>query len=766
MSLTTKLLETIVQVLPDRQPDKLIQRQTSYIGQPVSRVDGPLKVTGEATFSAEYQLAGMCFAAVAYSTIAKGKITRLHTASAQAAAGVLAVITHENSPKLALPPLFHADGKGRGSAASPVPVLQEPDIHWNGQPIALVVADTQEAAEHAAALVTAEYEPGEAYTAFEAGKQHAKTPDALITEDPEITIGAAEKQLAQAAHRVDNVYHTPYYNHNALEPHSSIATFEEDGKLVVFDSTQHLRGVRDTLAIVFGLKSDRVQVCGPFVGGGFGGKGSVWLNTLLCTLAARQVGRPVKLALSREGVFRLVGGRAATEQRVALGADTDGKFQAIIHEGISPTTEQSEFAEPFTLPVRAMYAADSFAIRQKIFNLDTVTNTFMRAPGESVGTFALESAVDELAQLLHLDPLELRLRNEPTEDPVKHTKFSLRTLPEAYRRGAAKFGWQPRPPRTQREGEWLIGQGVAAATYPVQRMPASAKIVLYADGTVVVKAAAHEMGMGTATVQLQHAADRLGLPIEKLSFQYGDSELPNAGFAGGSMQTITVAAGIAAAADKLQTSLLDLAQQQGASPLRHFGSSEVELKNEGLYARKDAARGQTYAAILKATGLGFLEAEAAAPAPLELLKYSMHSYGAQFAEVRVNAITGEVRVARWVGSFDVGRVLNPKTAASQLRGGIIMGIGMALTEETFLDERTGRIVNASLAEYHVPVHADVPYIEVLCNDIPDEHTPLGAHGIGEIGITGCAAAIANAIFNATGTRIRSLPITLDKVLAG
>ena len=385
MSLKTKLLETIVQVMPDRQPDKLIQ-QKQYIGQPIDRVDGALKVTGEAAFSAEYQLANICFAALAYSSIAKGRITRLDTSRAMATAGVLTVITHENSPKLTKPPVLQLNGKGRGTAASPVPVLQGPDIHWNGQPIALVVADTQEAAEHAAALVTAEYEQEAAHTYFEAGKQHAKTPDAIITEDPEITIGDAEQQLAQAEYRVDSVYHTPYYNHNAIEPHASIATFEEDGKLLVFDSTQHMNGVRSTLAVVFGLQPDRVQVRGPFVGGGFGGKGSVWLNTLLCVLAARQVGRPVKLALSREGVFRLVGGRAATEQRVALGADADGKFRALIHEGFSPTTAGSEFAEPFTLPVRSLYAADSFAIGQQIFDLDIVTNAFMRAPGESVGT--------------------------------------------------------------------------------------------------------------------------------------------------------------------------------------------------------------------------------------------------------------------------------------------------------------------------------------------------------------------------------------------
>ncbi|MEJ7658484.1 MAG: molybdopterin cofactor-binding domain-containing protein [Hymenobacter sp.] len=371
-----------------------------------------------------------------------------------------------------------------------------------------------------------------------------------------------------------------------------------------------------------------------------------------------------------------------------------------------------------------------------------------------------------MAYELNMDPVALRARNEPTRDPTTGHEFSLRNLLEAYRRGAEHFNWQPRPPRTQREGEWLVGQGVASAEYAVLRQPASAKICLYADGTAVVKAAAHEMGMGTATVQLQHAADRLGLPISNVSFQYGDTDLPKAAIAGGSMQTISVAAGISAAAEELLKQLFDLAKKAELLPLRDFAADKVELKTGGLYHQQQAAQGRAYADILKAADLGFLEVEGTSAMPLEIMKYSMQSYGAQFAEVRVNEITGEVRVARWVGAFDVGRILNVKTATSQLRGGIIMGIGMALTEETLFDERTGRIINASLAEYHVPVNADVPPIDAIFLDIPDEHTPLGAHGIGEIGITGAVAAVANAIFNATGTRIRSLPLTLDKVLAG
>ncbi len=764
MSIISKIMETVVQAMPDKKPDRLIQ-QKKYIGQAISRVDGQLKVTGEAKFSAEYELNNICYAALAYSTIAKGKIKKLNLLAAQTAEGVITIITHENSPELNKPVLFDPGGKSRGSAAMDIDILQDENIYWNGQPIAIVVAETQEQAEHAATLITAEYKEGKPTLSFEANKSKAKTPPKIMMEPAEIKIGDAEKELQHAAYTTDNLYHTPRYNHNAIEPHATIAAFKEDGRLVVFDSTQGLYGVTRTIAGVFSMKPDEVQAVAPFVGGGFGGKGSVWFNTMLCVLAAKQTGRPVKLNLSREGVFRTIGGRTPSEQRVAIGADENGKFVSIIHSGVTATTEHNNFPEQFSFPIRHLYASKSFYIGQKALNLDTVANTFMRAPGESIGTFAIESAIDELAYKMNMDPVELRRINEPSKDPTKETEFSSRHLIEAYQRGAKKFGWKHLPPKSQRDGEWLIGQGVATAFYPVYRFPATAKIGLFADGTAVVKAAAHEMGMGTATVQLQHSADRLGLPIEKVSFQYGNSDLPEASFAGGSNQTVSVAAGISSAAEKVFEELFKLASKNKKSPLHNLKFEDVEAKNGGLFSKNDSSKGKTYIDILKQADKPFIEAEAAADMPLEIQKYSMGSQGAQFCEVRVNEVTGEVRVSRWLGSFDTGRILNPKTAISQFRGGIIMGIGMALTEETFFDERNGRIMNPSLAEYHVPVNADVPHIEVIYNDIPDEHTPLGAHGIGEIGITGTAAAIANAIFNATGKRVRSLPVTLDKIIS-
>jgi xanthine dehydrogenase YagR molybdenum-binding subunit len=550
------------------------------------------------------------------------------------------------------------------------------------------------------------------------------------------------------------------------EPHATIAVWDDDGSLTVLDSTQSVTGYKHSLAQVFSLTPDEVQVIAPFVGGGFGGKAGMWNNTVLCVAAAKVTRRPVKLALSREGVFRVVGGRTISEQRVALGATKGGRLTALIHTGVTATTTHARYAEQCTFPARHLYASDNILVSQAVVNLDTVANTWMRAPGESIGTFALESAIDELAYRLKIDPIELRRINEPERDPTKGTEFSSRHLMDAYKRGASQFGWAGRNAErgTQRDGKWRIGQGVATAYYPFYRFPGTARVRISADGTASVQVAANEMGMGTATGQIQHAADRFGLPIDKVSFQYGDSNLPESPMAGGSCQTVSIAAAVKAAIERAHRALLTLARNDDKSPLAGAKYEQIQARNGGLFRTEDANKGETYSAILRRAGQEYIEVEASSGMPLELMKYSMASYGAQFCEVRVNEESGEVRVSRWLGSFDCGRMLNPKTAVSQLRGGIVMGIGMALTEETLFDERTGRIMNPSLAEYHVPVNLDVPQIEIIYNDIPDEHTPLGAHGIGEIGITGAAAAIANAIFHATGKRVRDLPITLDKLL--
>lgn len=769
MSMIDRVMQTVmktaVKIIPAKDPDPLIEKHR-YIGQPLPRVDGALKVRGEARFAAEYDVENLCHAVLVHSTIAKGRIKAIECAEAGSAAGVIAIITHENAQKTKRPTLLSIANIGRGVAGSDLPMLQDATVHYDGEPIAIVVAETLEQAEHAAWLVRVDYEEDVPAVAFDALKAQAEQPGDVLGEEPELKVGDAEKALEQAAFKVDNTYTTPRYNQNALELHGSIAFWEGEDKLTAFESTQYVSGYKHQLARIFELDPQDVRVISPFVGGGFGGKWALWANTPLCALAAKMTGRPVKLMMSREGVFRVVGGRTLAEQRVALAADTQGRFTALVHTGTTATTTHAKYPEQFSLTPRHLYVSHTLLAGQKVVYLDTVANAWMRAPGEAIATFALESAIDELAHMMKLDPIHLRTVNEPQKDPTTGAEFSMRNLVEAYRRGAEAFGWDRRraEPRAERDGKWLVGRGVATAYYPYFRWPAKVRVRVLADGSAVVQAAAHEMGMGTATVQLQQAAERLGLSIDKVSFEYGDSALPDSPIsAGGSSQTVTIAAALLDAVEKLHGELLKLAAGDAGSPLAGANIDDVEARQEGLF-RKDDQRGESYVAILERGQREFIEAEGSTLMAVEMMKFSMASYGAQFCEVRVHEDTGEVRVSRWLGSFDCGRILNPKTATSQVRGAIVMGIGMALEEETVFDERRGRIVSRSLAEYHVPVHLDVPRIDVLFNDIPDERAPLGARGLGEIGITGAAAAIANAVFNATGKRIRDLPITLDKLM--
>jgi xanthine dehydrogenase YagR molybdenum-binding subunit len=762
MSLIEKAMERVVKLLPDKPADPLIGAHRT-VGHPVSRLDGPLKVIGTARFTAEVTFDGLLFASLACSTIARGRIGSIDTAAAQQVPGVIAVMTHENCPRMAAPPAMVRDPNG--AAMSDLPVMQDDGVRWNGQPVAVVLAETQEAADHATSLLLFEYETEHADLAFEAMIPDAPLPKNILGQPPEVRKGDAEDALQKATTRIDEVYRTPRHYNSAMELHVTTAHWEADDAVVIHDASQTLQATRYTIAKAFSLKLENVRILAPFVGGAFGSKG-VWNHTVLCVAAAKLTGRPVRLVLSREDVFRETGGRTLTEQRVALGANDDGTLAALIHTGTTAVTSHNSFPEQFTFPAKHLYATENLFLQQKVVLLDMVANTAMRAPGESVGTFALESALDELSHAIAVDPVELRRRIEPTRDPEKDTEFSSRHLIEAYRRGAERFGWANRKsvPRSTRDGEWLIGHGVATATYPYYRRPASAQLRLFDDGHVVISAAAHEMGMGTATVQAQHAAERLGLPLDLVRFEYGDAAMAKSPLAGGSCQSASIAAAIIAVCSALVKELLELATDD--SPLADASPDEVETRDGGLYRKEAPHRGESYADLLRRAEQSFIQCDADAPAPTELLKYSMHSYGAQFCEVRVSAITGEVRVTRWLGSFDTGRILNPKTARSQFRGGIIMGIGMALMEDALFDERSGRFMNPSLAEYHVPVHMDVPEIDVIWNDIPDPHTPLGLHGIGEIGITGVAAAIANAVYNATGIRVRELPITLDKLLAG
>lgn len=748
--------------IPGGQPDPLIQHQHGHIGRPVSRIDGPRKVAGAATFAAEFPLDGMVYAAVAFSTIAKGRIAAIDTTAAEAAPGVAAVMTYRNAPRMQPPPVFMSDPKAAGGDT--LPVMQNDRISWNGEPVAVVLANTQEQADHAKSLIRVSYEEDAAALDFEAAAARGTSTALFMGQALHDERGKAEAALAEAPVVVDETYRTPRHNHNAIELHAATVAWLADGTLRIHDASQLVAHTAWSIAQMFGLEEDQVVVTSPFVGGGFGGK-CLWQHQILASAAARLVGRPVRLVLSREGVYRVVGGRSLTEQRVALGADRNGKLTSLIHTGITAKTAYNAMPEPFIMPTRSAYAAENMLLDVQVTELDMLSNTFMRAPGEAVGTFALESAMDELAEKLGIDPVELRIRNEPERDPVSGLPFSARHIADAYRAGAARFGWDRRSatPGARREGDWLVGMGVATATYPYYRMPGgAARITLTRDGNATIDIAAHEMGMGTSTAQTQVAAERLGLPLEAITFNYGDSTLPGVVLAGGSQQTAAIGASVIAAHRVLVAELLTLAGND--SPLAGLKVEEVGGWAAGLAKLDDPSRHESYASILGRAQRDTLVADGVPPDPLETMHWSMHSHGAMFCEVRVNAITGEPRVSRFLGSFDCGRILNPKTAASQFRGGIIMGLGLALMEETQFDERNGRIMNPSLAEYHVPVHMDVPEIDVMWTDIPDPHTPMGARGVGEIGITGTGAAVANAIYNATGKRIRDLPITLDKLL--
>jgi len=747
--------------LPGGTPDPLIDKRVN-LGTQQSRIDGPEKVRGAARFAAEVPMDGLLYAALVHSTIARGRIAELDVSAAEAAPGVTLVMTYRNAPRMALPPPIGLTNL-KAAGNNILPVMQDPEIRWNGQAVAVVLAETQEQADHAASLIKVRYEAVAARTRFEDAKADARTPDSLMIERNRLKKGDVQAALQAAKQTVDAVYRTPWHNHNPIEPNAATIAWDGD-RLIVHDATQMLNGTAGSLAKVFGIKEAQVFVSSPFVGGGFGGK-ALWDHQILGAAAAKLARRPVRIALSRASMHRLIGGRSPTEQRDALAADAGGKLKGLLHHGFSVKPPHSACDEAFTLTGRSLYASETFDVVQHTLDLDVLANTFMRAPGEAPGTFALECAMDELAHQLGMDPIELRRRNVPDRDPVTGAPHSQSDVMLDYDLGADRFGWNRRAaqPRARREGEWLVGMGCATGSFPYARMPGmSVRITIDADGHATVSSAAHEMGMGTTTAQRQHSADRLGLPLERVTVKIGDTSLPFGSFAGGSSQTASLGAAINAASAKLAGDLLRLAGND--TPLAGLRANEIEFADGGLRKIGNPSRHESFISILKRAARSEISVTGESGTPLEMLKFSMHSRSAIFGELRISEVTGEVRIDHLVGCFDCGRILNPKTAASQFRGGMIMGIGMALTEETLLDPRSGRIMSASITDYHVPVHLDVPDIDVLWTDIPDPRTPLGARGIGEIGITGVAAAIANAAFNATGRRVRELPLTPDKCL--
>ena len=723
------------------------------VGRPIDRVDGVAKTTGAARFSAEYPFPELTHAALVHSTVSRARITAIDTEAASAVRGVLAVLTHLNAPELKPAPKVSMVNLSTLVSGTSVNYLNTDEVHWDGQPVAVVVAETLDAAREAASLVQVTYELRESTVDFDAEVPNAKPQKNDMLMPANAKKGDAEAALAAAPVSVDGQFTTPTHHHNAIEPHATTAFWDGDA-LTVYDATQNIDWMRTHLALRFGISTAKVRVIAPFVGGGFGGKGFIWAGTILTALAAKATGRPVRMMLTREGVYRTVGGRTPSVQRVALGAGTDGKLTALIHTSTTRTGRVGGSPEQVTSQSKHLYDAENILVRQNLVELDLISNTAMRAPGEAIGTYALEASIDELAYKLGVDPIALRMRNEPEKNPIDGRKFAHRMLREAYALGADRFGWADRTPEpgSMRDGRWLVGMGVATAFHPSLQFTASVTVRLAADGTVLVRCGFQEMGMGGATAQAQIAADALGVPFEAVRVDYGDSALPMSPGAGGSMQTASIANSLLAACEKLKKQLDTLARRSG-------GSTPVTILTNAGVPSIEAAVGSD-------TRLGRLTGQVRFMSKfmLDQRRWMKAASGAQFCEVRVDPETGEVRVSRWLGVFDIGTVVNAKTAASQLRGGIVMGIGMALSEETLVDPRTGRIMNPSLAEYHVPVHADIPRIDVACLDDPDPTMPLGLLGAGEVGITGVAGALANAVHHATGRRIRDLPITLDKLM--
>src|SRR5437588_3518725 len=721
------------------------------LGQPLTRVDGRLKVTGAAKYSAEFPLAGLAYGAIVQSTIPSGRITGMDTQAAEHADGVLAVLTPANAPKLPAP-------------ESRLSLLQNDQVFYNGQPIAIVVADTLHEAQHAASLVRVRYEPTTPKLNFEAGFPFSY-PGSYVGEPGDVSWGDVDKGLREAEVKIDQVYTTPIQHHNPMEPHATIAQWDGD-RLTVHDATQYISNVKRSLAKMFGLPEDNVRVISLFLGGGFGCKGQVWSHVPLAAMAARKLNRPVKIVLERRQLFGPVGARPRTHQRVTLGATREGKLTAIRHEVHAHTSVIEDYLEPSAFPTRVMYACANIATIHRLVPLNLGTPTYMRAPGVATGTYALEVAMDELACQIKVDPLELRLRNYAEADPHTGNPFSEKSLRECYLRGAERFGWSKRSPepRSMQRGSELIGWGMATETYPAVRDSASALVRLQPDGRVLVASGTHDIGTGMYTIMTQVAADAFGLSPDLIDARLGDTTFPKAPISAGSMSTASVTPAIQAAAEECKLKLLKLAAGDSQSPLRGMALEDLDFKDGRIFQKSAPNRSEHFTALLARNGGRPIETTAHTEFE-ESERYSMHSFGAVFAEVAVDSQLGVVRVPRVVAVYDVGRLLNEKTAKSQFIGGIVWGISLALHENTYVDAGTGRIVNANLADYLVPVNADIGEIDVSAIGIPDTKLdPLGARGIGEIGITGTGAAIANAIYHATGKRFRHLPITPDKLL--
>lgn len=742
--------------------------QPRELGRSINRVDGRLKVTGAARYAADFPVKGLLHAVAVKSAVSNGRITAMDVSAAESSSGVRVVITHRNALKLKKPkPL-----PGTGIQNEQRMPLSDDVISYGGQYVALVVATSIEEARHAASLIRIGYEQAPPALTVEQARHTAKKPksnnmDAVQLKKGDVEGAMEERNLTI----VERVYETPAEMHNPMEPSATIAEWVSDEEVVLHDATQFVKGVQNLVAQAFDLKTDRVRVISPFVGGAFGCKGAVWPHVFLAVMAAKMAGAPVKFALSRPDMFSGTGHRTPTRQTIALAASTDGTLRAIRHRAETLTSPLGEFVESCgARTAGVLYASPNIEVEETLYTVNVATPTFMRAPGECPGTFAMECAMDELATELKMDPVALRLKNHSDVHPISEKPWSTKFLKDAYRVGAEKFGWEKRTaaPRSMMRDGKLVGWGIATATYPAHSMLAKASITLEADGGAVIKCAAHDLGTGAYTVLTQIGAEAIGVPVGKVKFELGDSTLPFGPVAGGSNTTATVGSAIYQAAAELHKKLGKLATSDRRSPLYGRNSKDIAANGDGrLSHRQRPELSDSFEDILRRANQESMEATGGFEL-LKLLKkkHAFQSFGAHFCEVQIDPDLPNVKVTRVVSVVDCGRVMNPKTARSQILGGVVMGIGMALEEEALFDSETGLCVTRNLADYHVPVNADIRDLGVHFVGEPDfTFNPMGARGMGEIGITGIAAAIANAVHHATGIRVRELPIHIEKLFA-
>jgi xanthine dehydrogenase YagR molybdenum-binding subunit len=745
---------------------------TTAIGQPLERVDGRAKVTGGARYSAEIALPHTTHAILVGASIPSGRIASIHTSDAERAPGVLAVLTHVNLDRIAVQPPLFPSLFGHAAPGETFFPMQDEVVHYAGQPVALVVADSLERAQYAATLLRIEYVTTPSITSLDEGRDAAYDPERIFAGlvPGRIARGDVDAGLASAEVRVDATYKFAANHHNPIEPSATTAVWNGD-ELTLYDSNQGITAARLTVAALLGLSPTMVRVITRFVGGAFGCKAMVWPHTTLAAMAARRVGRPVKLALTRAQMFSSCGHREEQEQRIVLGAARDGHVTTLRHHKLSATSPFDDWAEPSLNVAAQAYAYPNHEGIYRLVRTNIMTPTFTRAPGESTGMFALECAMDELAHELGIDPIELRLRNHADVDPVSGQPWSSKGLKECYQLGAERIGWQRRSaePRSRRDGHWLIGYGMATAGYPVPAFPGlqpqRARARLYSDGSVEIQCGTQEFGTGVATAMTQVAADALGVGVGSIHFEYGDTELPNTSSAVGSAGAGMISAAVHTAAAALREQLIERALADAKSPLHGADASSVVVSDGRMSLRDQPATAETYGDLLKRNYLEEIDASGSwNPVGMDS-GYAQTTFGAQFAEVAVDADLGLVRARRMVGAFAPGRVLNPRTARSQLMGGMLWGLGQALLEGTRMDSRYGRWTNAGLGDYLVPVNADAPDVDVELVEVSDDVVnPLGVKGVGEIGQVGAAAAIANAVFNATGYRARELPIAVEHLL--